>query len=144
VSGAWEAGALDRLLARGGDPLASADTGSLLAQLANAAAAGMRSFISRSEAPDGSAFAPLKRPRRPPHNPDPRPLIDSGDLFNSIHGVVLDARTAAAGHGKLYGVFQNDSTRTIPSRRFVGVDADLLAEFGALIGPWAVSEVVWR
>lgn len=98
-----------------------------------------KGFLS-SQSPDGTAWAPLKGKRPKGHNQGTRPLIDFGDLLASVastangHVEIVGDDSAEFGTDLDYAGFQNDGTRRIQARPFIGVSddmADLVAELVA-------------
>ena len=84
--------------------------------------------FEHGEAPDGTAWQALKRPR--PRGGD-RPLQDTGVLMGSItaqvHGNTLQIGTATD-----YAHYHQFGTQHIPARPFLGVSDDLLASIKEL------------
>lgn len=86
-----------------------------------------RNFMEQ-RTPQGVPWQPLKKPRRKGHNPDSRALLDSLNLYNSITYEQPTKNEVDIGFGTeaFYGSFQNDGTRHIPARQFLGLrDGDL-------------------
>jgi hypothetical protein len=75
----------------------------------------------------GGPFPPLKRvvegktPRGKSHNQDPRPLMDSLALLESIYAEDPRGYSIRVGPHVDYAKYQNDGTDTIPQRQFVGI-----------------------
>ena len=95
--------------------------------------------FDNSEAPDGTPWQPLKRPR--PLRQGQRgiggdqPLMNIGNLYNSItaqvHGNILQIGTATD-----YAHYHQFGTQHIPARPFLGVTDDLLASIKELTHAW--------
>lgn len=87
-----------------------------------------------STAPDGSTWAPLKHPRPPGHNPNTKPLIDTGGLQDSVgyqgadHIEEVSGEGFSLGTGVYYaGVHQAGSQKkNIPARKFMGFSIEVL------------------
>ena len=87
-----------------------------------------------STAPDGSRWAPLKNPRPPGHNPDTKPLIDTGALQDSVGYQGSEHIEGVSGEGftlgsSVYyaGVHQEGSKKkNIPARPFMGFSEEVL------------------
>ena len=84
--------------------------------------------FEHGEAPDGTAWQTLKRPR--PRGGE-HPLQDTGVLMGSItaqaHGNILQIGTATD-----YAHYHQFGTQHIPARPFLGVSDDLLASIKEL------------
>jgi phage gpG-like protein len=96
----------------------------LLEEFGKGLTASIRSNIDESRTPSGKPYPPLKYPRPRGHNPSPKPLIDSGDMYRSIRHVVTPPDTVRAGASFDRAVWQNRGTRTIPARTFVGLRSE--------------------
>lgn len=112
-----------RLLATKGEKLEP-----LLDELGQDEVARVLMRFEHGEAPDGTAWQALKRPR--PRGGD-RPLQDTGVLMGSItaqaHGNILQIGTATD-----YAHYHQFGTQHIPARPFLGVSDDLLASIKEL------------
>jgi hypothetical protein len=112
-----------RLLATKGEDLTP-----MLDELGEDEVARVMLRFENSEAPDGTAWQALKRPR--PRGGD-RPLQDTGVLMGSItaqvHGNILQIGTATD-----YAHYHQFGTQHIPARPFLGVSDDLLASIKEL------------
>ncbi|QDT94362.1 phage virion morphogenesis protein [Gimesia algae] len=102
-----------------------------------------------STAPDGSAWAPLKRPRPPGHNPDPKPLIDFGKLQDSVGYQGADHIEGVTGEGftlgatvEYAGVHQDGSKKkNIPARPFMGFSEEVLDTAAELTADSIVNQI---
>ena len=87
-----------------------------------------------STAPDGSVWTPLIHTRPPRHNPDSKPLIDTGELQDSVgyqgadHIEEVSGEGFSQGTGVYYaGVHQEGSQKkNIPARKFMGFSTEVL------------------
>ena len=80
--------------------------------------------FARGHAPDGTPWAPLKRPRSGSKGGD-RPLRDTGLLMASVSGgsghvEEVSAFALLAGTRVGYGQYHQHGTRTVPARPFLG------------------------
>lgn len=81
-----------------------------------------------SHTPDGTPWPPLKRPRRGKRHKGstPKPLLDTGLLQASIsasgadHIEEVTSDALVVGSSLHYAMYQDQGTRTIPSRQFAG------------------------
>ncbi len=106
------------------------DKGPLLRAIGHWAAVQFRKNIAESHDPRGVAFAPLKKPRRKGHNPSEKPLADTLALFDDIQFEedISDSSVAVGNSSAVpYAIFQNDGTRTIPAREYLGISEDRLS-----------------
>jgi phage gpG-like protein len=87
-----------------------------------------RRYIDDSRMPNGKAFPPLKRPRGKGHNPNPKPLIDTGSLRGDIQYEIQDPDTVRAGNTLEYAVYHNKGTRHLPLRTYIGLSESDAAE----------------
>lgn len=95
----------------------------------------MRRF-EHSKAPDGTPWQPLKRPR--PLRQGQRgiggdqPLMNIGNLYNSIEAQVIGKHRLQIGTATDYAHYHQFGTQHIPARPFLGVSDDLLASIQEL------------
>ncbi|QDT30480.1 Phage virion morphogenesis family protein [Gimesia panareensis] len=102
-----------------------------------------------STAPDGSPWAPLKTQRPPGHNPDPKPLIDTGRLQDSVGYQGSDHIEGVSGEGftlgtSVYyaGVHQEGSQKkNIPARKFMGFSEETLDTTADLTADSIVNQI---
>lgn len=102
-----------------------------------------------STAPNGTVWAPLKHPRPPGHNPDPRPLIDTGSLQDSVGYQGPDHIEGVSGEGftlgtSMYyaGVNQEGSKKkNIPARPFMGFSEKPLETTADLAADSIVNQI---
>lgn len=102
-----------------------------------------------STAPDGSTWPPLKYPRPPGHNPDPRPLIDTGALQDSVGYQGQDHIEGVSGEGftlgttvEYAGVHQEGSKKkNIPARPFMGFSEEVLDTVADLTADSLVNNI---
>lgn len=97
-----------------------------------------RNFFEQ-RSPGGQAWRPLKRPRRKGHNPGSLALLDTLHLYDSINYDVVAKNEVDVGfpQATFYGKFQNDGTRTIPQREFLGARPGDLPDLQAFMGDHA-------
>ena len=92
--------------------------------------------FENSEAPDGTPWQPLKRPR--PLRQGQRgiggdqPLMNIGNLYNSIEAQVIGKHRLQIGTATDYAHYHQFGTQHIPARPFLGVTDDLLASIKEL------------
>lgn len=102
-----------------------------------------------STAPDGSTWPPLKNPRPPGHNPDPKPLIDFGKLQDSVGYQGADHIEGVTGEGftlgttvEYAGVHQEGSRKkNIPARPFMGFSEEVLDTTAELTADSIVNQI---
>jgi len=88
--------------------------------------AGFQSSVSQF----GEAWAPLKYPRPPGHNPDTRPLIDTGDLMRSVTSNAAGNINKIGPAGLTFGTsipyahVHQAGSFPIPARPFLNVNQD--------------------
>lgn len=106
-----------------------------------------KEHFARGEAPDGTPWLPLKRPRRRPRDRrksrragTDKPLRDTGLLMASVsaRGVnTIDVMTATGlefGSSLNYAGFHQHGTRHIPARPFLGLSDQLIERAGQIVG----------
>lgn len=114
-----------------------------LKQCAFLLSAALKEGFVQSRAPDGSSWAPLKRPRRKGtknkgkgsrrrSSTTNQPLWDTGRLVASMgagsdHREQVTRDVLVFGTNVSYGVFHQFGTRTIPARPFLGFSDDTIA-----------------
>lgn len=96
--------------------------------------------FDQSQSPDGVPWKPIKPRRRKRDRKATRfrPLYDTGKLFGSMTGKAgaireLSSLSLTQGTNVEYAPFQNDGTRTIPARPFVGLTPKHADQIGAII-----------
>lgn len=111
-------------------------------------------------APDGTAWAPLKRPRTLPRSrrkavtarrrrtgESDKPLLDTGLLRASVTGAgtghveKLTDSELVIGTNLGYAVFHQGGTRYIPARPFVGVSDPLADKFTTIFADFIVGQL---
>jgi phage gpG-like protein len=93
---------------------------------------GFKQFIAEcfanSQSPFGEGWPSLEHPRSKGHNQDPRPLIDTQTLMQSVttdEGIIeLDDQHLRFGTQLPYAAYQQQGTKSIPARVFLGVPED--------------------
>lgn len=106
------------------------DKGPVLRAIGYWAALQFKKNISESHSPSGRPFAPLKKARGKGHNPSSKPLFDTGALFDDIQFEedIADSSVAVGNSSSIpYALFQNDGTRSIPAREYLGIPEDKLS-----------------
>lgn len=126
----------------------------LLRQLAPLLRAESLRFFDQSRGPDGAAWRPLKRPRgrardkraraRSKGRRGDKPLVDSGLLRASVSAEPLGPLQLTQGSKLAYAGYQNDGTRTIPARPFLGVSEDGLRQIEQATADFVVAELLRR
>lgn len=117
-----------------GIPLRLTKTEGLLRKIGESVSTSMRGNILSSSAPSGQSYAPFKRPPKDGH----QLLMRKGTLIRSIGYNLLPSQDeVGVGHSTSYGVFQNDGTRTIPARQFVGLKPNDLDDMGSAVYQFA-------
>ena len=88
----------------------------------------MQRNIDESHAPDGTEYAPLKRPRtggvHGPASDSLKPLYDTGALYRDLQYDIDESdNSVSIGHtvSTFYGKYQQEGTKTIPARPFIGI-----------------------
>jgi len=100
-----------------------------------------------SKSPEGKAWAPLKYPRPPGHNPGTRPLIDTGQLMQSVisdskgHIEIVSSDSTTFGTSVFYAGFHQFGTTKIPARPFLGVPPKSLDAAIRMLGDHFISVI---
>lgn len=133
-------GLADTLRGMSVDPASLDYTHGLKAASVYLSAQAKRCF-SESRTPDGAQWPPLKNPSRRRGGRTAKPLVDKGLLMASMsavaatNGAVRDITKTSVEHGSNleYAGWQNDGTRTIPARPFVGITDAMAAKIETII-----------
>lgn len=105
-----------------------------------------------SHDPEGNKWKPLKHPRRKKGGKKytavaaQAPLIDTGTLWRSVGAGagsidVTGRLSFEYGTNVKYAMFQNDGTRTIPARPFLGITDKQADQFAEVIGKYVVRKL---
>lgn len=89
--------------------------------------------FEHGEAPDGSAWAGLKQPRKGRKGGSAQVLVDTGQLRNSITKQILGGSALIIGSNADYAAWHQFGTRYVPARPFLGVSDDLIQSAQELI-----------
>lgn len=127
----------------------------LLHQLAPLLVSESRRCFEQSRGPDGVSWRPLKRPRNRARDRRARakakgkgrsdkPLLDTGLLMASIYAQPTGPLQLTQGSRLEYAGYQNDGTRHIPARPFLGVSEDGLKQIEQATADFVVTELLKR
>lgn len=103
-----------------------------------------------SHAPDGTPWKPLKRKRSGKRHKGsiPKPLLDTGLLRASAvangrgHVEEITANSLEVGSNLEYAGWQNDGTRTIPAREFIGFSNSLIADIEEVLADFLEANLL--
>ena len=95
--------------------------------------------FEHGEAPDGSAWAGLKQPRKGQKGRSDQVLVDTGQLRNSITKQILGSSVLMIGSNAGYAAWHQFGTRHIPARPFLGVSDDLIQSAQELIHAYFID-----
>lgn len=104
-----------------------------------------------SQSPEGTPWAPLKRPRSPipPHNPGRRPLIDFGNLLASVAGKgtghieEIAENEAMMGTSIPYAAVHQTGRKDgkMPARPFMGAPAKSVDELANMVADSLIQQI---
>ena len=129
-------------LSREADKLASLDFSRPLKVCALLVKSDVRENFQGSHTPDGKPWKSLKRPRsgkRHKGKGPAKPLLDTGLLAASMsangqgHIEEITSHTLTVGSNLHYAAYQNDGTRTIPSREFAGFSSEVITDIDEVL-----------
>lgn len=103
--------------------------------------------FARGQTPDGTPWAPLKRPSKRRGGKSAKPLRDKGLLMASVSGagaghVEETSKTAFVfGTNLDYADFHQSGTRRIPRREFLGLTPKMIERIAGMVADVAVKQL---
>lgn len=124
------------------------DFSALLPRLGMLAMDTQKMNIEESRSPDGVTYRALAestvKARGESHPYGDKPLLDTTNMYQSIHFVELDESSVFAGPSMTqadYFPFVNEGHKGIPARTFIGLRPDDREEIQSVVASWVMDQL---